>query len=59
MNVSFNPLAEQELNDAAQYYDIEVNGERNANAAWYYPETKEAADNIRGRIGFWKGVQVT
>jgi uncharacterized protein (DUF427 family) len=42
----------------AQYYDIEVNGERNPNAAWYYPETKEAANNIRGYVGFWKGVQI-
>jgi len=42
----------------AQYYDIEVGGERNANAAWYYPETKQAADHIRGRVAFWKGVQI-
>ena len=43
----------------AQYYDIEVNGQRNENAAWYYPDTMEAANNIRGYIGFWKGVEVT
>jgi uncharacterized protein (DUF427 family) len=42
----------------ASYYDIEVDGKKNANAAWYYPETKQAADNIRGRVAFWKGVKV-
>ncbi len=31
----------------------------NANAAWYYPEPKEAASSIRGRVAFWKGVQVS
>lgn len=43
----------------AHYYDVVVGNERNAAAAWYYPETKEAANNIRGYIAFWKGVQVT
>lgn len=43
---------------SAHYYDVVVDGERNANAAWYYPETKEAADNIKGRIAFWHGVKV-
>jgi len=42
----------------ARYYDIEVKGQRNANAAWYYPETMPAADNIRGRLAFWNGVEV-
>ncbi|MEM9256651.1 MAG: DUF427 domain-containing protein [Pseudomonadota bacterium] len=42
----------------AQYYTLSVNGERNDNAAWYYPETKEEANEIRGRVAFWKGVQV-
>ena len=42
----------------ASYYDIEVNGERNANAAWFYTEPLPAAESIRGRIAFWKGVQV-
>jgi len=42
----------------ASYYDIEVNGKRNANAAWYYPEPKAAARQIRGYIAFWKGVRV-
>lgn len=42
----------------AHYYDVVVDGERNAGAAWYYPETKDAAENIRGYVAFWKGVQV-
>lgn len=42
----------------ASYYDIVVNGERNAQAAWYYASPKEAADNIRGYVAFWKGVEV-
>jgi uncharacterized protein (DUF427 family) len=43
----------------ASYYSLDVNGQQNADAAWYYPETKEAANNIRGRVAFWKGVQVS
>jgi uncharacterized protein (DUF427 family) len=42
----------------ASYYSIEVNGKKNADAAWFYPETKQAAANIKGRIAFWKGVKV-
>jgi uncharacterized protein (DUF427 family) len=42
----------------ASYYSIDVNGEKNTDAAWFYPETKEAAANIKGRIAFWKGVKV-
>lgn len=42
----------------ASYYDIEVNGKRNANAAWYYVDPSEAAKQIRGRVAFWKGVKV-
>lgn len=43
----------------ASYYTLDVNGQQNADAAWYYPETKAAANNIRGRIAFWKGVEVS
>ncbi len=42
----------------ANYYDVVVNGESNKDAAWYYPETKEAANNIRNYIAFWKGIEV-
>ena len=43
----------------AHYYTLEIDGAQNADAAWYYPATKPAADNIRGRIAFWRGVQVS
>jgi uncharacterized protein (DUF427 family) len=43
----------------AKYYSIAVDGQRNDNAAWYYPDPKDAAKSIRGRVAFWKGVQVT
>ena len=43
----------------ARYLSVVVDGQTNADAAWYYPEPKEAAAEIRGRVAFWKGVQVT
>jgi len=43
----------------ASYYSISVNGDVNSDAAWYYAEPKEAAANIKGRVAFWKGVQVS
>ena len=43
----------------AHYYDVVVGDAVNANAAWYYPEPKDAAREIRGRVAFWKGVQVS
>jgi uncharacterized protein (DUF427 family) len=42
----------------ASYYSLEVDGQSNPNAAWYYPEPKERATAIRGRVAFWKGVQI-
>lgn len=42
----------------ASYYDIEVEGKVNKDAAWYYPSTKEAAKKIEGYVAFWRGVQV-
>lgn len=42
----------------AHYYTLAVDGAENRNAAWYYPEPKPAAAEIRDRIAFWKGVQV-
>ena len=41
----------------AHYYNV-VDGKTNKDAAWYYPEPKEAAANIKDRIAFWKGVEV-
>ncbi|MGA0033101.1 MAG: DUF427 domain-containing protein [Burkholderiales bacterium] len=43
----------------ANYHTLEVSGRSNPDAAWYYAEPKEAAQEIRDRIAFWKGVQVT
>lgn len=43
----------------AHYYDVVVDGRVNANACWYYPAPKEAAAQIKGRVAFWKGVQVS
>ncbi len=43
----------------ANYYSLNVNGQQNANAVWYYKDPKPAADNIRGRVAFWKGVKVS
>ena len=43
----------------ASYYDVVVNGEVNKDAAWFYPETKDAAKNIENCVAFWKGVKVS
>ena len=43
----------------ASYYSLEVDGRTNPDAAWYYPEPKEAAAQIRDRLAFWKGVEVS
>lgn len=43
----------------ASYYHVVVNGERNENAAWFYPEPKDAASNIKNYVAFWKGVEVS
>ena len=42
----------------ASYYHISINGELNKDAAWYYPNPKEAAGNIKDHIAFWKGVVI-
>lgn len=42
----------------ASYYDVVAGGERAEYAAWYYPDPKPAADEIRGRVAFWRGVTV-
>ena len=43
----------------ANYFTLNVNGERNVDAVWYYAEPKDAAAQIKGRVAFWKGVKVT
>lgn len=42
----------------AHYYHLDVDGMRNNDAAWFYPEPKPAAKQIAGWIAFWKGVRV-
>ncbi|HYF02903.1 MAG TPA: DUF427 domain-containing protein [Patescibacteria group bacterium] len=42
----------------AHYYTIEVNNSANRDAAWYYPNPRDAAKEIEGRIAFWKGVSI-
>jgi uncharacterized protein (DUF427 family) len=42
----------------ASYYDVVVDGAVNSDAAWYYPEPFDAAKKIKGRVAFWKGVEV-
>jgi uncharacterized protein (DUF427 family) len=43
----------------ASYYHVVVDGERNENAAWYYPDPKDAASQIQDHVAFWRGVDVT
>ena len=43
----------------ASYYTLTVDGKENPDAAWYYPEPKEAATQIKDHIAFWKGVQIS
>jgi uncharacterized protein (DUF427 family) len=43
----------------AHYMSLNVGGTVNKDAVWFYPEPKEAAANIRGRVAFWKGVTVS
>jgi uncharacterized protein (DUF427 family) len=42
----------------ASYHNIVVDGKENKDAAWYYPEPKDAAAAIANRVAFWKGVQI-
>lgn len=42
----------------ASYYDVVAGDEVNANAAWYYPEPKDAAKEIKDHVAFWRGVEV-
>ncbi len=42
----------------ASYYDVVVNNQVNRDAAWFYPTPKDAAQEIKGYVAFWRGVQV-
>lgn len=43
----------------ASYFDVVVGGETNVGAAWYYPNPKPAAADIKDYVAFWKGVAVS
>jgi uncharacterized protein (DUF427 family) len=43
----------------ASYYTLSVNGKENTDAAWYYPNPKAAALEIKDHVAFWKGVSIT
>lgn len=43
----------------ASYYNIVVDGQVNYDSAWYYPEPKEKAQNIKSYVAFWKGVEIS
>ena len=43
----------------ASYYSLDVDGQQNKDAAWFYPEPKQAAAEIKDRVAFWKGVTVS
>ena len=43
----------------ASYYSIVVDGEKNNDAAWYYPAPKDAAKELKNHVAFWRGVEVT
>jgi uncharacterized protein (DUF427 family) len=43
----------------ASYYHVVVNNEKNPDAAWYYPNPKDAAAQIRNYVAFWKGIQIS
>ena len=43
----------------ASYYTLDVDGELNEGAAWYYPHPSDAASQIKDYVAFWKGVEIT
>jgi uncharacterized protein (DUF427 family) len=53
-----NHTSECPWKGTAHYYHVEVDGMRNDNAAWYYPQPKVGAEQVKDRIAFWKGVRV-
>lgn len=42
----------------ASYYHLTVCGQQHEDAAWYYPQPKQAAAKIKDHIAFWKGVEI-
>ncbi|MFN7645753.1 MAG: DUF427 domain-containing protein [Burkholderiales bacterium] len=42
----------------ASYYSLDVGGQKNPDAVWYYPTPKAGAEQVKDRVAFWKGVKV-
>jgi len=42
----------------ARYYSLLIDGQENPDAAWYYPDPKPAARNIKNHVAFWRGVEI-
>ena len=42
----------------ASYYDVVIGSDVNSDAAWYYPDPMEGAEQVKDRVAFWKGVKV-
>ncbi|MFB8238648.1 DUF427 domain-containing protein [Kitasatospora purpeofusca] len=43
----------------AEYYSLDIDGRTNPDAAWFYAAPEPAAEHIRGRVAFWRGVEIT
>jgi len=43
----------------AHYFNVIVGDKVNKDAAWYYPEPKKAAKEIKSHVAFWKGIEIT
>lgn len=43
----------------ANYFHVQVDGQTNSDAAWYYSDPKPEAEHIKGFVAFWKGVEVS
>lgn len=56
---SFSNHRSSSARGQAHYLSLFVNGEFNPDAVWFYPEPSEGHDELKGRVAFWKGVQVT
>ncbi len=64
-SVNMKYLSNSELNTVcpwkgtASYYNINIEGNMNKDAAWYYPEPSNLAEGIKDYIAFWKGVEIS
>jgi len=50
---------DESVKGQARYYTLVVDGQENPDAAWYYPDPKPAARNVKHHVAFWRGVEVT